>query len=222
MNLQVRLFQNLTALFHAEGVQLVGGPVGNACGIHQTDFPAGQKQPDLHEVPSGAGDAAHENAVFAQEGVYQAGLARVWGSVEHYQREAAQVFLAAEALEDFRNLFANGDNPLAPGIVIRVGLLFGKVYVQLQPGGHVLHLFVQFLNLFRERSRKQAVGVFQFCTVRAVNHVGHGFRLDQVHLAVQKGPAGKFTRFCQTNALYLADGLNQFPHDQRVSVGVKL
>ena len=65
------------------------------------------------------------------------------------------------------------------------------------------------------------MGVLQFVTVRAVDDVGNGFRLYQVHATVQKSATRVFAGFRQTNAFNTLDDLNQLADDNRVPVGVK-
>ena len=63
--------------------------------------------------------------------------------------------------------------------------------------------------------------ILEFRTVRAVDHVGHRFRLSQVHLAVQEGAARKLTRFRKAHTFDTADSLQQVAHDKRVPVRVE-
>ena len=65
------------------------------------------------------------------------------------------------------------------------------------------------------------MGVPEFVTVSAVDHIGDRFRLHQVHATVQESAARVFTRLRQAYAIDALDNLNEFADDNRVPVRVK-
>ena len=65
------------------------------------------------------------------------------------------------------------------------------------------------------------MGVPQFRKVRAVNHVGDGFRLGKVHFPVEERAASELARLGEPHTADFTDSADQFAHNERVAVRVK-
>ena len=214
--------EDFAAFFHAERIKSVGCLVRNACGIDEANFAPCEEQADFDKIASRPRNIAHENPVFAEERVYETGLARVRGAIQNHERQATHGGTPLKTLQNGFYTFADRSNLRAPSRVIRIGFFFGEIDIEFEARRNVHDLLRERLDLLGKGSAQKAVGVLEFRAVRAVNHVGDRFRLHQVHASVQKRTARVFAGFGQTNTFHAFDDLQKFADDNRVSVRVKL
>ena len=64
--------------------------------------------------------------------------------------------------------------------------------------------------------------ILKFCTIRTVNYISNGFCLHQVHSAVQECTARVFAGLGKTHSINAFYDLNQFTHDNRIAMRIKL
>ena len=65
------------------------------------------------------------------------------------------------------------------------------------------------------------MGVLEFIAIGTVDHIGNGFRLHQVHSAIQKRTTRVLAGFGKAHAFDTLDNLNQFAHDNRIAMRIK-
>ena len=144
----------------------------NACGIDEADFAPSEEQADFDKIAGRSRNIAHEDAVFAEECVHEAGLACVRRSVQNCERQAAHGGTPFETLQDGFHAFADGFNLCAPSCVIWVGFFFGEIDIEFETCRDVHDLLRERLDLLGKGAAQETVGVLEFRAVCTVNHVG--------------------------------------------------
>ena len=203
-------------LFHA----LVG--LAQARRIGQAHGQAVQLAAFLKEIARGAGDVRDQGAVAAQQGIEQAGLARIDGTGQYHH---------GALLHDLRTALAGQQAAHGGGHVLHHGgesfgseafhLFIGKVHGQAHLHAQLFQTPAQGRDLAAQQAVQTVEAVAQGLARRRGDEFGHGLGLAQVHAAVDEGPARELAPLrgpCPQAQGRFQDGL----HDEGAAVAMDL
>ena len=190
---QIGSLCRLAAALYAQLLHGVGGIVDTG-GVNEPQEGAAAGNGLLHRVPRGAGDVGDDGPVIASQGVEQGGLT---GIGQAHDSSADAVFQHPAPLGGVQQGGEGvGGDLQRRSDLLRLNVLnvlVGVIHHGVKPGGDVDEGLLHRRQAAAETAVQLGCGVFRGSGGLGIDEIDDGFRLRQVHFAVEEGPLGEFT-----------------------------